>query len=246
MSIKTTIVLLATALSTMASPFARAPPADLQLKVIEGASGTLDALELPQFEEALDLFQDRLGTVAPRKLLTQDIAEGDAFWHDILSKTTGEFVGVTMRAQGYAPHEVSDQQRWPRPILRTSPEHYYVLVAPGVADPKDTLEFVESWGPSLRIYYATRNEPKPSFLPALEAFPAEAQITTALVLGDGTIFAHGLTAWRDLPGNDGVEIFEGVWIPENVPAEIMDGLEAHITVAFQNWMKLAYQQAIGA
>lgn len=140
----------------------------------------------------------------------------------------------------------SDQQRWPRPILRTSPEHYYVLVAPGVADPKDTLEFVESWGPSLRIYYATRNGPKPSFLPALEAFPAEAQITTALVLGDGTIFAHGLTAWRDLPGNDGVEIFEGVWIPENVPAEIMDGLEAHITVAFQNWMKLAYQQAIGA
>ncbi|KAI0400640.1 hypothetical protein F4802DRAFT_584030 [Xylaria palmicola] len=162
-----------------------------------------------------------------------------------------------MRAQGYAPRALLNATAvgqwffaggtgWPNDFLRSSPEHYLSLSGPGVRAPGAALESVENWGPGPITYFRGVPEAKPAFFPALTEFPLEGQIPLALHLADGTVFAHSFTAVRDLPGGQGVEIFEGIWIPDAAPAEVLAGLRAHITVEFSNWLKLAYKKAIAA
>lgn len=162
-----------------------------------------------------------------------------------------------MRAQGYAPHSVFNATTvglwfiaggtgFFNDFLKTSPEHYLSLSAGGTTDPKAVIESIENWGPGPITYFKGIPETKPAFVPELREFPAQFKSTLALVLADGTMFAHAVTAFRDLPGGVGVEIFEGIWIPDSAPTEVLAGLEAHITVEFSNWLKLAYKKAVGA
>ncbi|RYC53646.1 hypothetical protein CHU98_g12563 [Xylaria longipes] len=162
-----------------------------------------------------------------------------------------------MRAQGYAPRSFFNATTvalwfylggtgWPNDFLSSSPEHYLSLSGPGVRDPKAMIESIENWGPGPITYFKGVSEAKPDFIPALEQFPADSQRPLALQLADGTVFAHTLTAFRDLPGGHGVEIFQGIWIPDSAPSDVLQGLRAHITVEFSNWLKLAYKKALKA
>ncbi|KAJ2984070.1 hypothetical protein NUW58_g6145 [Xylaria curta] len=135
----------------------------------------------------------------------------------------------------------------PTTSLQSSPEHYRQPVrAGGAPSPAPPSESIENWGPGPLTYFKGIPEPQPDFIPALPEFPAAYRSALALQLADGTVFAHTLTAFRDLPGGYGVEIFQGIWIPENSPREVLEGLRAHITVEFSNWLKLAYKKAIAA
>ncbi|KAI1183532.1 hypothetical protein F5B17DRAFT_443353 [Nemania serpens] len=254
--LQNTILLLTAALGALAGPVIKTPT-ELPVKVIKGSSKDLTSLELPQANTAILLFRSRLGEKGTHDLVAPDVAAADAFWHRTLSSSTGKFVGATMRSRGYAPTRVFNATTvglwfltsgtgFPNGFLETSPEHYLSLSAGGTTDPKAVLESIENWGPGPITYFKGISEAKPAFVPELREFPAEFSTTLALTLADGTVFAHSLTAFRDLPGGGGVEIFQGIWIPDSAPAEVLAGLEAHITVEFSNWLKLAYKKAIGA
>ncbi|KAI0431589.1 hypothetical protein F5Y09DRAFT_184415 [Xylaria sp. FL1042] len=256
MALRNTILLLTAALGALAGPVTKTPT-DLPVKVIEGSSKDLTALELPQANKAILLFRSRLGENATHALIAPDVAAADTFWHKTLSNSTGKFVGGTMRARGYAPSSIFNATTvalwffyggtgWPNDFLKTSPEHYLSLSGGGVRDPKAAIESIENWGPGPITYFKGIPETKPGFIPDMPEFPATFQSSLALTLDDGTVFAHSLTAFRNLPSGEGVEIFQGIWIPESAPAEVHEGLRAHITVEFSNWLKLAYKKAIGA
>jgi hypothetical protein len=256
MALKSSLLILSAAICALASPIAK-QPTELPVTVIQGASKDLTSLELPQANKAILLFRSRLGEDATNALIKSDVAAADAFWHDTLSKSSGKFVGGTMRAQGYAPQAIFNSTTvgrwfyfggsgWPNDFLQSSPEHYLSLSGPGVRDKAAAIESIENWGPGPITYFKGIPETKPAFFPALKEYPASAQSSLALTLADGTVFAHSLTAFRDLPGGHGVEIYQGIWIPDSAPAEVLDGLRAHITVEFSNWLKLAYKKAIAA
>ena len=257
MALKNILFLLTAGLSTLASPVKKLP-AEISVQVIEGSSKDLSALELPQANQAILLFRSRLGENATHALIAPDIAAADEFWHKTLSSSSaGGFVGGTMRARGYAPGSVYNATTvarwfyfggtgWPNDFLKSSPEHYLSLSGPGVRSPGASIESIENWGPGPITYFKGMPEEKPDFIPTLKDFPEDYQSSLALTLADGTVFAHSLTAFRDLPGARGVEIFEGIWIPDSAPKEVLEGLRAHITVEFSNWLKLAYKKAIAA
>ncbi|KAI1129100.1 hypothetical protein F5Y10DRAFT_238875 [Nemania abortiva] len=256
MALKTTILLLTVALGSLAGPVTRLP-SELPVAVIEGPSKDLNSLELPQANKAILLFRSRLGENGTNALIASDVAAADVFWHKTLANSTGTFVGGTMRAQGYAPRSFFNATTvarwfysfgvgWPNDFLESSPEHYLSLSGSGVRDPTAVLESIENWGPGPITYFKGILEPKPDFLPTLQEFPADTQAPLALHLKDGTVFAHSLTAFRDLPGGHGVEIYSGIWIPDSAPPEVLDGLRKHITVEFSNWLKLAYQRVLKA
>ncbi|KAI0965623.1 hypothetical protein F4678DRAFT_452025, partial [Xylaria arbuscula] len=256
MALKNTILLLTAALGAFAGPVYKRPT-ELPVTVIKGSSKNLSSLELPQAETALALFRSRLGQNATHDLVAADVAAADAYWHKLLSNSTGKFVGATTRSQGYAPSSIFNATTvglwfvyggtgWPNDFLKSSPEHYLSLSAGGTTDPKAAIESIENWGPGPITYFKGIPETKPDFVPELSEFPDAFKSTLALTLDDGTVFAHSLTAFRDLPSGQGVEIFEGIWIPDSAPAAVVAGLEAHITVEFSNWLKLAYKKAIGA
>ncbi|KAI0101033.1 hypothetical protein GGR51DRAFT_531020 [Nemania sp. FL0031] len=256
MALKNVVLLLTAVFGALGSPVLRTR-AELPVKVIDGTSRNLEALDALQSEETRLLLSTRLGETGTRTLLADDVAAGDAFWHKILDSATGAWVGVTMRAHGYAPHAVfnassvdgwsydNGEASWPTPILRAGPENYLVLSGPSVRDPQDFSEVIERWGSSLFTSFRTRLEPTPAFVTVPDELQAVSQ-ATALLLGDGTVFAHHELGWDDLPGGDGVDMFAGFWIPDNVPTEVVEGLRAHITLEYSNWLKLAYKKAIGA
>ncbi|KAI1816971.1 hypothetical protein GGS20DRAFT_135850 [Poronia punctata] len=256
MALKTTLLFLATGLGALAGPVYK-KPTELPVRVIEGSSIDLTGLALPQANKAVLLYRSRLGEDGVNELIKEDVAAADTFWQETMAKSTGKFVGGTMRAQGYAPHEIFNATSvgrwfilggtgWPNDFLQTSPEHYLSLSGAGVHDKSTTLESIENWGPGPITYFKGMSEEKPAFFPALHEYPESAQSALALQLKDGTTFAHSLTAFRDLPGGYGVEIFQGIWIPDGAPKEVLDGLTKHITVEFSNWLKLAYKMATAA
>ncbi|KAK5637137.1 hypothetical protein RRF57_012849 [Xylaria bambusicola] len=257
MALKNILLLLTAGFGALASPVKKTPT-ELHVKVIEGSSKDLSALELPQANKAILLFRSRLGEDATHSLIADDIAAADVYWHKALSASkTGKFVGGSMRARGYAPQHVFNATTvalwfyfggtgWPNDFLQSSPEHYLSLSGAGVRDPKANVESIENWGPGPITYFKGIPETRPDFEPALPEFPDEYKSSNALTLADGTVFAHSLTAFRDLPGGLGVEIFSGIWIPDSAPAEVLEGLRAHVTVEFANWLKLAYKKAIAA
>ncbi|KAI0202417.1 hypothetical protein F4808DRAFT_421554 [Astrocystis sublimbata] len=257
MALKTGILLLTAALGAVAGPVTRRPAAELHVTVIEGASKDLNALEIPQAGKAISLFRSRLGENATQALIAPDVAAANAYWHKKLSASAGKFVGGTMRAQGAAPHAIYNATAaatwfltsgigWPNDFLSSSPEHYLSLSPAGVRDKTAAIESIENWGPGPITYFKGVPEEKPDFFPALPEFPAPLQSALALHLKDDTVFAHTLTAFRDLPSGCGVEIFQGIWIPEATPKDVLDGLTAHITVEFSNWLKVSYKRTLEA
>jgi hypothetical protein len=242
-------------------------PADLPVTVIEGSSppalsaqqnaqiSRLTELELPQADQALLLFRTKLGEAATNVLIAADIARADVYWHERLKASKGgKFVGGVTRARGYAPHAIFNAtsvglwfyfggEGWPNDFLRTSPEHYLSLSGPGVRTKGNAIESTENWGPGPITYFTGKPEVQPKFIPTLSEYPADSQSYLALALKDGTVFAHSLTAFRDLPEGNGVEIYQGIWIPDSVEKEVLEGMRKHITVEFTNWLRFAYKKS---
>ncbi|KAI1183868.1 hypothetical protein F5B17DRAFT_434167 [Nemania serpens] len=193
----------------------------------------------------------------PHALVAADVAAADTYWHKLLASSKGGFVNGTVVVQGYAPHAVLNATAvmqwiaaagvgWPNEFLNASPQHYLALTGPGVRQPGDTAEVIERWGSDLITYFRAVPGPKRSFMPALDEFPLESQLTLDLFLSDGTVFSPSLTAFRDLPGRKGVEIYVGVWIPDSSPDDVVEDLRAHNTVEYSNWLKSTYKKAIAA
>ncbi|KAI8632072.1 hypothetical protein F5Y19DRAFT_384310 [Xylariaceae sp. FL1651] len=252
------LILLTAAFSALTGAVPVSPrqaPAELPLVVIEGSTPNVTALEQSQSAEILSVFHTRLGPNGTSKLVEADVRAADAFWHRTLSNATGGHVGGTTRIQAFAPTRVFNATSvfvwfagagtgWPNDFLETSPQHYLSFSGAGTSDPDAAIETIETWGSGPTTYFKGKPAPKPAWVPALDEF--KAQFVLVLTLKDGTTFAHTLTAARDLEDGSGVELYQGIWVPDNVPKYVLTGLTEHITVEFSNWLKFSYRKAIGA
>ncbi|KAI1199076.1 hypothetical protein F5X97DRAFT_297338 [Nemania serpens] len=235
-----TIFLLALVFGALAGPIEKLPAElELPVTVIEGASQGLAALELSQASKGLLRYRKRLGEDGTHMLVAADIVMADAFWHKIVARS---LFNATALEQWFITAGVG----WPNDFLNTSPDHYLALNGPGVRQPGKTADIIENWGPGPITHFYGVSEPKPSFIPAVDEFPAELQYTVGFTLLDGTLFAHTLTAFRDLPGENGIEVIGDFWIPSNSPDDVIEGLQAHNTVEISNWLKFAWKAAMAA
>ncbi|KAI5918516.1 hypothetical protein F4810DRAFT_691754 [Camillea tinctor] len=228
--------------------------ASLPLTIIEGSSDT-SSLALSQATEVLYLYHSRLGQDGTTALVESDVAAADAFWHATLANSTGGYIVGKARIQASAPPSVFNATSiqdwfitsgtgWPNEFLESSATHYLSFSAGGTGNEETVLESIESWGNGRPItHFKGTLEDKPAFIPAMDEFPQEAQSALALTLEDGTVFAHSLTAARDLPDGSGVEMFQGIWVPDSTPAYVIEGLTQHLTVEFSNWLRFAYKKA---
>ncbi|KAI1638595.1 hypothetical protein F4809DRAFT_659719 [Biscogniauxia mediterranea] len=194
---------------------------NLPLTIIEGSTDATE-LALSQATKVLYLYHSRLGQDGTTALVEPDVVAADAFWHATLANSTGGHVVGKTRIQASAPPAVFNATSiqdwfiaggtgWPNDFLESSAEHYLSFSAGGTGDEKAMVESIEGWGQGPITYFKGILEEKPEFLPAMEEFPEEAQSALALTLKDGTVFAHSLTAARDLPNGSGVEMFQGIW-----------------------------------
>ncbi|KAI1263110.1 hypothetical protein F5Y18DRAFT_429582 [Xylariaceae sp. FL1019] len=250
------LLLLATVFGALTGAIPVSPrqySVDLPIKIIEGSDPDADALELTESREIISLFHTRLGQNGSSKLVETDVEAADAFWHKALSNATNYVGGVT-RIQAYAPTSVFNATSvlvwfrgagtgWPNDFLNTSPQHYLAFSGGGTSDPEAAIESTETWGAGPTTYFKGIPAEKPSYIPTLPEFAAQSNL--ALVLKDGTVFAHSVTTARDLEDTEGVEIYQGIWIPDNVPEYVVTGLTEHITVEFANWLRFAYRKATG-
>ncbi|KAI1340629.1 hypothetical protein F5Y15DRAFT_414945 [Xylariaceae sp. FL0016] len=252
-----TLIFLIAVLVSLAYAIPVKPRQEIQLPivVIEGTSPEPEALALTEATAVLALYHTRLGQEGTSGIVSSDIDAADVFWHAILSNTTGGWVGGTARIQGLADPSVFNAASvgawfvaggtgWPNDFLETSPTHYLSFSAGGTGDANTVIETIEGWGKGPITYFKGIAEEKPDFIPALEEF--EGQSPLAFTLRDGTVFAHSLTAYRDLPDGSGVEVFQGIYVPDSTPAYVKEGLTEHITVEFANWLRFAYRRAVGA
>ncbi|CAJ2511548.1 Uu.00g071730.m01.CDS01 [Anthostomella pinea] len=251
------VLLAAATLAALAGAIpVRRQAAVLPVVVLEG-SPDLAGLSLTEASEVLYRYHKVLGQEGTSAIVAPDVAAADTFWHKILSNTTGGWVGGTTRIQGLADPAVFSGKDvgtwfagggtgWPNDFLETSPTHYLSFSAGGTSDARAAIETIEGWGANGPItYFKGIPEAKPAFIPALAEF-GSSQSALAFTLGDGTVFAHSLTAFRDLPDGSGVEVFQGIWVPDSAPAYVVRGATEHITVEFANWLRFAYNKATGA
>ncbi|CAJ2501837.1 Uu.00g046900.m01.CDS01 [Anthostomella pinea] len=257
MSVKALFV-ITTALASLASaiPVQRhrqtRQTAALPIVVIEGSTPDADGLALTQATESLYLYHSRLGQAGTSAIVVTEVAAADAFWHATLSNATGRYVAGKARIQVLVDPAVLNASSvgawfagagtgWPNDFLESSPTHFLGFIGAGTSDPAALDENTEGWGKGPITYFKGKLEERPAFIPALEDFSEDGQFNLGLALKDGTTFAHSLTGFRDLPDGEGVEVFQGIWIPDNVPDYVVSGLQEHLTVETANWLRLAYR-----
>ncbi|KAI1498875.1 hypothetical protein F5X99DRAFT_392077 [Biscogniauxia marginata] len=227
---------------------------DLPISVIEGSLDPTN-LAISQASDVLYLYHSQLGQDGTTAVVEPNVAAADAFWHATLSNSTGGHTVGKARVQGFADPAVFNATSieawfaaggtgWPNDFLETSPQHFLSFSASGTSDGKSVVESVEGWGKGPITYFKGTLTERPAWVPLLEEYPEAAQSVLALTLKDGTVFAHSLTAARDLPDGSGVEVFQGIWLPDSTPAYVVEGLTQHLTVEFSNWLRFAYGKAI--
>jgi hypothetical protein len=231
-------------------------PQEIPIKVIRGTSPNPDAIELSVARDVVELFQKRLGKDKTTALVQSDVDAADAFWHKLLDAKPEGNVSAITRIQGYAPRAVFNStaiQSWfgsvdggsfPNQFQDTSPEHWLAVSGKATGDPKISTITIETWGNGPTTWFKSVYAPRPDWLPDLPEFPKENQFALAMQLKDGTVMGQSLIAARDFEDGTGVELYQGVWLPSNTPKYVVDGLEAHITHEFANWMRFSYKRAI--
>ncbi|KAI0398020.1 hypothetical protein F5Y17DRAFT_258933 [Xylariaceae sp. FL0594] len=256
------LVLLASAL---VAPITASPlwhpslPQELPIRIVEGTSPDPDAIELSVARNVVQLIQKRLGKDKTTAVVQSDVDAADAFWHKLLAANPQGHVSAVTRIRGYAPRSVFnstsilswfnsvDGAAFPNAFQDTSPEHWVAIAGEkATGDPQVSTITIESWGSGPTTWFESVYAPRPAFLPALPEFLKENQRALQMELKDGTVMGQSLVAARDFRelGQDVVELYQGVWVPDNTPKDVVAGLEAHITHEFANWMRFAYKRAL--
>ncbi|KAI1316790.1 hypothetical protein F5Y16DRAFT_420162 [Xylariaceae sp. FL0255] len=232
-------------------------PAELPTRIIQGTSPDPDSLELTAGRKMFDDLYKAFGQEAFLNAIESNLTEADTYWNKIFSENKGGRRQSLVVVQGYTSPSILNATTvltwnqatgtgFPNQFLETNPQHWLSYSGPGVAATpykNATSINVETYGngPQLTTYFYATPITKPSWMPAISEFPADQQIAAQMLLRDGSLFAHGLTAVRTLPGNIGVELYQSMWIPDNTDDWVYDGLTYHLTIEFTNWLRKAYE-----
>ncbi|KAI1329200.1 hypothetical protein F5Y16DRAFT_409330 [Xylariaceae sp. FL0255] len=255
-----TLLLLTSLLASLAcaKPVA---PANLPFKIVNGASNNPDGIELTASRQILVDIQKALGQDGYAALVTPAANAADTYFKGLLKTANPNKAIVSlMQIEAYAPNNIFNSTsvlNWlaaagtgfPNAFLNTNPQHFMAYSGDGVAATNFTGALsvqLETWATasdSITVWYgAFEITEAPSYFPALPEY--NMTLFSEMRLRDGTVFAHALTALRDLPDGSGVEYYLGMYLPENVDQWVSDALTLHITNEFTNWMRSAYAWAL--
>ncbi|CAI6086611.1 unnamed protein product [Clonostachys chloroleuca] len=209
-----------------------------------------DNYELEFARFTLNLLKTRIGADGLIELLQPDIKEADAFWHDVVDRSTDKWVPTDGRAVAFLPNLTaysfaawSQSPFADRSNNAANPEHYVKRTT----NLNGTLqsEILEGWGGvtthfSISDYSSPPNRAKHPMLRELPEFPFQA--AGDKVLRDGTKTRFGVLhiSARDVPGEEygsdipGVDIYATVWYGDGVEDEHIEVERQHITVEIIN------------
>lgn len=199
---------------------------------------------------ALDLLKTRVGADGLIELLQPEIKEAENFWHDVIDKSTGEWVPTDGRVIGFFPDLTaaafaawSQSPFADRSNNAANPEHYVKRteeISPGVLQ----SEILEGWGGVTTHFsilnYGPPNATRHPMLRELPEFPFQASGDKALKDGDDTVFGVLHISVRDVKGADydqemdGIEIFATVWYGDGVDDEHLEDERQHIVIEIIN------------
>ncbi|KAH7312605.1 hypothetical protein B0I35DRAFT_513928 [Stachybotrys elegans] len=219
--------------------FVKSGPTDLQPKINYEWYGA---------QQALAAFRNNLSPDDMLSLLSDEIAAADAYWHDVIDRSTGSWVPTDGNAIAFLPNlTAAAYAYWMRTPLwdaanaLANPEHYFkrtIEVSPGVLE----AEILEGWGGVITLFdvpgLGLPDYEKFPFIRRLPDFPF--QVAGPKVLKDGTTFGVLHIAARDVPGeeygqeHDGIEVRATVWYGDGVEDSHIEIERQHITTEIIN------------
>ncbi|KFH42559.1 hypothetical protein ACRE_067080 [Hapsidospora chrysogenum ATCC 11550] len=211
-----------------------------------------DEYELKFARDALNRLKTRLGPDGLLDLLQPDIQEADAFWHDIIDKSSSSlYVSADGRVIGFFPNMTAlDFAAWSQSPLAdkannaANPEHYFKRteeVSPGVL----RAEILEGWGGvtthfTVPDYTTPPDKEKHGMLRELPEFPIQAAGSKVLADGTDAVFGVLHISVRDVPGEehgeeqDGIEVYASVWYGDAIDDDHLEAERQHIVVEIIN------------
>jgi hypothetical protein len=209
----------------------------------EDTDSTIDGYELFGARRALALLKEKLGRERILELLSDEIAEGEAFLRDHLARSGGEETTgtTTLRARGITAAEFG---RWlgaafarEDVMLAGNPEHYSIHAEPGQnVNIVETLDryvcsfFMRPWDDSVIVDQE---------LPAATA-QKPAGRRSHMLLPDGTVVGSIANAFDE--EEDGFTARLSVTLPVTCAPEVIEQHLEHFAVEFRTWILRAARE----
>jgi hypothetical protein len=203
----------------------------------EDTDSTIDGFELFSARRALALLKDKLGRDRILDLLSDEIAEGEAFLRDHLARSAGEETTgtITLRARGITAAQFG---RWfggafdrEDVMLAGNPEHYSIYTSPGQnVNIVETLDryvcsfFMRPWDDSMIVDQE---------LPATTGQKSVGR-RSHMLLPDGTVIGSIANAFDD--EEDGFTARLSVTLPVTCAPEVIEQHLEHFAVEFRTWI----------
>ena len=199
--------------------------------------GTIDGFELSSARRALALLKERLGRERLLELLQDDIAAGDAFLRDHLTRSGGqEATGTTvLRAHGISARQFGGWlgQAFTREdvMLAGHPEHYSIHAEPGA-----TVNIVETLGDQVCSFFMQDWDDAAVTAQQGPAAPPAGPPTrrSRMALADGTIIGSIANTFEDTV--DGFTAHLSVTLPVTCSPEVVEQHLEHFAVEFRTWI----------
>ncbi|MDQ2852310.1 MAG: hypothetical protein M3Y49_16580 [Actinomycetota bacterium] len=211
----------------------------------EDTDSTIDGFELFSARRALALLKHKLGQGRLLELLSDEIADGDAFLRDHLARSHGqESTGTTtLRAHGITAAQFG---QWlggafarGDVMLAGHPEHYAIHAQPGQnVNIVETLDkyvcsfFMHPWDDSVIL---DRELP-----PATDATPAGRR--SHMLLADGTILGSIANAFDE--EENGFTARLSVTLPATCAPDVIEQHLEHFAVEFRTWILRAAGETV--
>ena len=202
----------------------------------ETDDSNIDRYELTSARRALRLLKGNLGPERLHALVSEQVAEGNAFFRDHVKRSGGEKATgtITIEAVGLAPADFAGwmSRAFARQdvLIGAHPEHYLA----GVGDPRGPhiVETLDDY--VVGFYIGAWDE---SELAAREGENANRRHSVLKLDDDGTVFGSVSTAFFETPHGMSAEL--SVALPvTSAPSAVEQHLQ-HFSVEFRNWMILA-------
>ena len=196
----------------------------------------IDRYELASARRALRLLKDNLGPERLHALVSDQVAEGNAFFRDHVKRSGGETATgtITIEAIGLAP---ADFGAWMARafarqdvLIGAHPEHYLA----GAGDPRGPhiVETLDDY--VVGFYIGAWDQSK---VAAGDGDTANRRQSVLKLDDDETVFGSVATALHETPQGMRAEL--SVTLPKtSAPSAVEQHLE-HFAVEFRSWMRLA-------
>lgn len=230
-------------LSIMSAAYGSTGNGDVHLVVQKGVpTSEVNSAELVSAKRILAFLKGKIGGEKIQSLLADEITQANAYWHQLLSNSTGTWTPVEAQAKAIADPTVLNSrsfQQWmdtagagyPNDLIAGHPEIYFE---------EEPSNVIQSWGGGPITQFSHDPVSKQPFMLDLPGWNVTA--TVAQTLRDKTIFSYAVAAIKDEV--DGFGLYFAVYLPSSAPEERIAGLRSYLTVECTNWLRYAYRHAI--